>query len=274
MRNTKNTEDREMNSENILKAARILSESRHLNTPLTPLRTPYRPRTIEEGYHIQHALQKLLEENSQINCSGYKIGCTTKVMQNYLNIAQPCAGSIINSSIFKGSAELDYSNYVLPGVECEIVARIGKDIPNSTISSPDETVPYVDALMIGIEIVDNRYTDFRSLGIPTLVADNFFNAGCVLGDPIKNWLSLEICELKGGLTIDGSPGLEGQGTDIMGNPLAALAWLVNQATTFGQQLKAGDFVMLGSLVKTHWFAAPGKAIACIPQLGEISVVFN
>ena len=44
-------------------------------------------------------------------------------------------------------------------------------------------------------------------------------------------------------------------------------------TMTGGQLKAGDFVMLGSIVKTHWFDEPGKAVAEIKGLGVVSVIF-
>ena len=37
-----------------------------------------------------------------------------------------------------------------------------------------------------IEIVDDRYVDYRNLALPILVADDFFNAGCVLGNPVKD----------------------------------------------------------------------------------------
>ena len=263
-----------METENIFQAAKIIMRSRRLNLPISTLPASYRPKTIEDGYRIQRALQKLINGNSGKTSMAYKIGCTTTVMQKFLDIDHPCAGTIMDSEMYYGTAELNHSNYVLPGVECEIVARLKNDIPLSVMNSPKDVAPYIDALMIGIEIVENRYVDFRSMGVPTLIADDFFNAGCVLGKPIKNWEELEICELKGGFIINGKRGPLGQGADIMGHPLAALAWLVNQTAIFGQQLKAGSYVMLGSLVETYWFESPGQAVARIPELGEVSVAFK
>ena len=96
----------------------------------------------------------------------------------------------------------------------------------------------------------------------------------MLGYPVEEWRQIDICDLQGGLIINGTPGPEGNASDILGHPLAALVWLAKQKATLGQKLKANDFVMLGSLVKTHWFDSPGSAIARIPQLGEVSVVFK
>ena len=120
--------------------------------------------------------------------------------------------------------------------------------------------------MIGIEIVDDRYTDFRAIGLPTLIADDFFNAGCVLGTPLESWRALDLPALEGGFNINNKAG-------IMGHPLAALAWFADHMTMTGKQLKAGELVMLGSIVKTNWFDEPGEAVAEIKGLGSVSVVF-
>ena len=39
----------------------------------------------------------------------------------------------------------------------------------------------IEAYYPAIEIVDDRYVKWETLGAPTLVADDFFAAGCVLG---------------------------------------------------------------------------------------------
>ena len=39
----------------------------------------------------------------------------------------------------------------------------------------------IEAYHPAIEIVDDRYVKWETMGAPTLVADDFFAAGCVLG---------------------------------------------------------------------------------------------
>ena len=41
----------------------------------------------------------------------------------------------------------------------------------------------VEAYMPAIEIVDERYADWPRTEAATLIADDFFAAGCVLGEP-------------------------------------------------------------------------------------------
>lgn len=254
-------------------AAQMIAEARWSATALAPLPEACYPATVEEGYRVQAALHELQSASAMGRRAGYKIGCTTPVMQDYLGIDHPCAGGIMDRTIYDGTADLQHGDFCRPGVECEIVARLGSDIPPGTGHTPDGVAAHVDALMIGIELVDDRYTDFRSLGLPTLIADDFFNAGCVLGPPIMDWQALDPADLSGGFSIDGVAGPRGRGADIMGHPLAALAWFADHMTMNGGQLRAGDLIMLGSIVKTHWFDEPGEAVAEIGQLGRVRVGF-
>lgn len=254
-------------------AAQMIAEARWAGTALNILPEACYPATLEDGYRVQAALHELQAANAMGRRAGYKIGCTTAVMQDYLGIDHPCAGGVMAPAVHDGAAELSHADFVRPGVECEIVARLGADVPAGTGRAPDDVAGHVDAIMIGIEIVDDRYADFRAMGLPTLVADDFFNAGCVLGKPVANWRELDLPGLTGGFRIDGAAGPRGRGADIMGHPLAALAWLADHMTMTGGGLAAGDFVMLGSVVKTHWFETPGEAVAEIGGLGEARVSF-
>ncbi len=254
-------------------AAQIIAEARWATTPLNILPEACYPATVEEGYRVQAALHALQAKSAMGRRAGYKIGCTTQVMQDYLGIDHPCAGGVMERGIHNGQATLNYTDFVRPGVECEIVARLGSDIPIGTGHTADDVATHVDAMMIGIEIVDDRYTNFRAIGLPTLIADDFFNAGCVLGTPLENWQNLDLPDLEGGFSINNEARTLGRGADIMGHPLAALAWFADHMTMTGGQLKAGDFIMLGSVVKTHWFDKSGEAVAEIRGLGAVSVVF-
>ena len=59
---------------------------------------------------------------------------------------------------------------------------------------------------------------------------------------------------------------------VMGHPLHALAWLANSLAEHGQpNLKAGEFVLLGSVVETQWLKPGDRVEIDIPQLGELSL---
>ena len=56
--------------------------------------------------------------------------------------------------------------------------------------------------------------------------------------------------------------------------LAALAWPANHRCALGAPLRAGEFVMLGSVVKTVWIESPAVVGIRFAGLGEASVAFG
>src|SRR4051812_4615542 len=82
--------------------------------------------TWPEGYLVQNAVHQILAETEWGPVVGYKIGCTTSVMQQYLNITHPCAGGLFSGRIHQGRANLNHGSYVRPGIECEIAVRLGR----------------------------------------------------------------------------------------------------------------------------------------------------
>ena len=59
----------------------------------------------------------------------------------------------------------------------------------------------------------------------------------------------------------------------MGHPFEALAWLANLRASLGLGLRAGAFVLLGSVVETRWVAPGDEVTVAIEGLGEIRATF-
>jgi 2-keto-4-pentenoate hydratase len=251
-------------------AAEILARQRLSLSPID-LDIALRPRDEAAAYALQAETNDLIARKLGV-LVGHKIGCTTPVMQKFLGIGNPCAGRVFAKTVFGAHAEIARSNYRKLGVECEIVVEIGRDIePGRDDHTPQTLLPHVGAVMAGIEIVDDRYADYRALGAPTLIADNFFNAGCALGAPVMDWRELDLATLSGHMRINGREVGRGTGAMVMGHPLAALAWLANRRSAGGDGLRRGEFVFLGSLVETKWLNAGDKVMIEIARLGSVSL---
>jgi 2-keto-4-pentenoate hydratase len=59
----------------------------------------------------------------------------------------------------------------------------------------------------------------------------------------------------------------------MGHPFEALAWLANLRARSGLGLRAGEFVLLGSVVETRWVSAGDEVVVAIEGLGEVRATF-
>ena len=84
-------------------AAQAIAAARRTRTPLKPLPPEMAPIDEAEGYQIQRAVHDLLLP--QVGpVVGYKIGCTSKVMQDYLQIAHPCGGGVFERVVHLNGA--------------------------------------------------------------------------------------------------------------------------------------------------------------------------
>ena len=255
-------------------AVALYVAARHRRQRIAVLPDECRPASLDEAYTVQTALSERLGATHGAVC-GRKIGCTTPVMQRYLQIAHPCAGALYERRTHTAPATVAYADHWRPGVECEIAVRLGQTLP--TAAAPFDRAAIADAVeacMAAIEIVDDRYDDFRALDTPTLIADDFFSAGAVLGPPVTAWRDVDLAAAGGTMAINGTPVGAGTGADVMGHPFEALTWLANHAAASGRPLAAGDVVLTGSVVETKWVEPGDTVLVAIEGLGEAGVTFE
>ena len=255
-------------------AADLIACARRNRAPLKPLAAGMAPNSEAEGYLVQNALHGCLMADYGVRV-GYKIGCTSPVMQQYLAIPHPCYGGVFARGVHDTGVSLASGDFVRVGVECEIAVRLGRDLSLSQAPFTADTVGYaVEAYLPAIEIVDDRYQEWQSLGLPTLVADDFFAAGCVLGKPVARTAAPALLSVVGRAIISGVEAGQGTGADVLGHPLNALAWLADRLAASGKHLGAGEIVLTGSLVKTVWLK-PGDSVSMeLEGLGSVNATFE
>ena len=259
----------------IAAAAKLIAAARRSRTPLASLPAEIIPPQEAAGYRIQDAVHDLLvaDFGPQV---GHKIGCTSAVMQQYLptfRIPAPAACSR-RVSTARG-AVLRHGDFVRVGVECEIAVRLGRDLkPSRAPFTAGGVARAIEAYLPSIEIVDDRYIDWRRIGGPTLVADDFFAAGCVFGQPVPRSSAPDLLTLGGRALINGAEVGRGRGADVLGHPHKALAWLANHLVSSGKALRAGEIVLTGSLVQTVWLSANDTVKMDLSGLGMVSVDFR
>src|SRR5260370_25153025 len=101
-----------------LAAAKAIVTARRNRAPLRPLPADAAPPDEAEGYRIQRAVHDLLLPYVGA-LVGYKIGCTTAVMQQYLDIPHPSGGAVFAKCVHPTGASLSTKDFVRVGVACE-----------------------------------------------------------------------------------------------------------------------------------------------------------
>ena len=132
----------------------------------------------------------------------------------------------------------------------------------------EEVTAAIGALHPAIEIPDSRYDDFTKVGAAQLIADN----GCahlfVLGDAAdESWRAIDLVAHPVRAT-NGAVTHDGNGGRVLGDPLVALTWLVNELSGLGITLQAGEVVTTGTCVTPLPIAAGDEVKADFGALGK------
>lgn len=254
-------------TERVEQAAMYLAQLRlrdGIAAPIDDLPEAFRPADLPEAYAVQARLRDRL--SSQLGAvTGWKIGCTSEVMQTYLGVDHPCMGTLFADQLHHRSATLKATSYRKLGLECEIAVRLAHDLMPG-----GDAVAAIGAVMCSVEIVEERFSDFSKCAKESLVADDFFSMGCVLGEDHALAELPDLKTLSGGFTVNGEAGAMGLGAAIYGDPLDALRWLAEARASEGG-LKAGEVATLGSVVKTIYPQAGDRVEARFDALGGVVI---
>ncbi len=160
-------------------AVRILGEARRVNTGVS-LSDELVPADEDDAYALQRAVQRWQDEKGQGHVVGYKIGCTTAVMQEIVGVPNPVFGGVLEPNVHKGEASFPIKKFQKVGIECEIAVRLSSSLPATGAPYDRSAVEAaIGGCMAAIEIVDDRYGDFLSVPAPVLIADDFFHSACI-----------------------------------------------------------------------------------------------
>ena len=155
---------------------RISARARYQNLP-----EAIAPKTFDEAYAAQEALCALWEPRLG-PIAGRKIAVTTKVMQELMGIDHPCGGTIFASRVHRSPARIAKADYVNVRVECELAVRLGRDLPKGPSAHTRETVRQaVGEVMAAFELIEDRHADYKACKALSLIADNAWNGGIVIG---------------------------------------------------------------------------------------------
>lgn len=227
------------------------------------------PRDMRSAYAVQDAFVELRKQQINSGPGGWKIALTTPVMQAFVGIDHPLAGTILERDIHRSGAVLDLKNHVHLGVESELAVRISSDVTGENAPYDRESIiPHVGTFMTAMELVDDRCCNYKDLDPHLLIADNTFNEGCVLGPEFEDWHKVDLANVKVEMRINESIQGKGEGRDVLGHPLNALAWLSNHLLTRKLMLKRGDIVLTGSIVTTKWPRQGDKVSSLSKELGD------
>jgi 2-oxo-hept-3-ene-1,7-dioate hydratase len=266
-----------MTPDDITAAARSLLEAERTNTQRGLLSQEYPGITLDEAYAVQRAFVRMKTETG-LRQIGWKIGLTSRAMQQALNITTPDSGVLLDDMAFADGATVPAGRFIQPRVEAEIAFIMAADL-----SGPATTRAQVLAATAhvapSLEILDTRIlradpTTGKARIITDTVSDNAANAGVVLGPQRHLAGDCDLRWVGAIVTRDGVVEETGLGAGVLNDPVMGIVWLVHRLAAYGMGLSKGDIVLSGSFIRPVE-APPGSRFhADFGPFGHVSVAFD
>jgi 2-keto-4-pentenoate hydratase len=252
----------------VSKLATDLHQARRSGVAIAPLTVERPDMTMADGYRVQQELVAMLTAEGE-RIVGYKLGLTSAPMQKMLGVDSPDFAPVLSSHVNPDGAAVAASEFIAPRVEAEIALVLAGDL-----RGPDCTALDVAAAVSGavpaLEIVDSRITDWK-IKLADTIADLASSGAVVLGPAVTPARGLDLRVLGMVLTRDGELIATGAGAAALGNPLQAVAWLVQTLHPLGDYLRAGQFIMTGALHAAVDITAGQYYRAEFDRLGPVSL---
>ncbi len=252
-------------------AARLLSLRWQGGQHGADLPPEHRPCTADEGRAAQALWAGLLVDR----IAGWKIAATSLAGQQHIAVNGPLAGPVFHKHVFRHGAVISLAANAMRVAECEIVFGMGRTLaPREQPYTRAEVLAAVQSLHPGIEVPDSRFKQFETAGMAQLIADCACTNDMLVGvavAPDERVQALPSLVVKAQISDGRQP--QGQGSNVLGDPVQALCWLVNELRATGRTLAAGQFVTTGACV-TPIPVLPGQQMeADFGWLGRIAARF-
>ncbi|HVO01977.1 MAG TPA: hypothetical protein VMT54_07230 [Candidatus Cybelea sp.] len=247
--------------------ALMLMEAHRIREPFLPFARERGISDVGAAYRVQEAFARRLMAAGNTQPAGFKIGLTTKNMQEMCGIDTPVAGYVAANRIHPSGFVADAKAHAHLGLEFEIAVKMSRDFPFRPIPYTPEEVASGAMVAPGVELVDDRNADYSKLEALSLIADNSWNAGIVVG--VWKEPPGDLAAVEGVVMCDGTEIGRGFGRDALGHPMIPLTWLANFRAGTDRPLRKGDVVMTGSLIRTQF---PTKPCRYRYELGGVGAV--
>lgn len=248
--------------------ARRLAAEHAARAPFRRL-PPERIGDLGFAYAVQERLVEARTAAGWGPVVGWKIGMTTPAMQARTGVGEPCAGAVLARGRHESGVVLATDALTHLGLEGEIAVRVGEAFPETEPVDPLKAWSRIESAAAGLEVTDDRNADWSELEAASLVADNIWNIGMVIGPPTPARDLGRLTGRRGVLSIDGAVCEEGMSDDVGCDPMALVAWLGAHLARRGQPLRPGQWIMTGSFVSTTFPKAGAHYRFAVDGLGAV-----
>lgn len=228
---------------NVQEMAELLFEAYSSKVPLDKSVIPASLQK-DHAYKVQHEVTSHKFTRLNEEQIGYKISLTSDETQALFASDSPLYGALTSPALSDGTIEL--ASMFSPLIEMELIFIVQDDL---TIHDNDEDILRKTLVAPGIEIPDSRFTDwFPKVSLGQVIADSAVAGKIMTGTP-RGDLSYEaLGRIRGVLKLNGEAIAGGDSSEVLGHPVNAVKWLVNELSMHGMTLQKGMSVSSGTFI--------------------------
>lgn len=240
------------------------------------LSSKYPGLTMDDAYAIQSSwvALKLAEGRSQI---GWKIGLTSRAMQQALNIETPDSGVLFDDMLFEDGATIPPDRFIEPRIEAELAF-----VMKSTLAGPSvrlvDVLNATDYVLPALEILDTRIiradpSTGKGRTVTDTISDNAANAGLVIGGRAMRPDLIDLRWVGAVVTRNGRVEETGLAAGVLNHPAQGIVWLANRLALYGESIAAGQIVLSGSFIRPVDCGHGDTLSADFGPLGSLNLFF-
>ena len=261
----------------VQKAAEALYQAEKTGQQINLLSLRYPGLDMDDAYAIQTALtdRKLAEGRHII---GWKIGLTSRAMQDALNISIPDSGFLFDDMMFDNGAIIPKGRFIQPRIEAEIAFIMqatlnGSDVTRADVLAATAVVaPSIEILDTRIQRLDPQTGKTRS--VYDTISDNAANAGLILGEARHAPDDHDLRWVGAIVTRNGAVQETGLGAGVLNDPVESVVWLARRMAQYGQRIETGHIILSGSFVRPVECPAGSVIDADFGPFGSVSCAFD
>ena len=224
--------------------ARALYEARRTRQAIAPFTDADPDLGMADGYAVQQELTRLLLADGD-RIVGYKVGLTSKPMQQMIGVDEPDYGPVLASTVYSDGDIVSAGSLIQPKLEAEIAFVLGSPLAGPDVSVLDARRA-IAGMTAAVEIVDSRFADWR-IKLADTVADLASNGAVAVSSRLVPLEGVDPRLIGMVLTRQGELIDTGAGAAALGDPVKVVAWLANTLGAMGVKLEAGHLIMTGAL---------------------------
>jgi 2-keto-4-pentenoate hydratase len=260
-----------LDEDTIGRSAEALLTAERDRSPIGQLSADHPGMDAADAYAIQQRIVAArLAAGERI--VGWKVGLTSKVMQQMLGVSQPDYAAILSGWLLEDGASIPRADLIAPRVEAEIGFLLKAPLRGPGVTVQD-VLAATAAVTPCIEVIDSRIRDWK-IGLVDTVADLASCARVVVGRSRIPVEGLDLRLVGAIVEQNGEVVSTGAGAAVLGHPAAGVAWAANTLGAMGVTMEPGQVVIPGAVHGAVPANAGDVFTATFDRLGSVTVRFT